>query len=156
MHLPTKPEQNYTVLTISAILMGLVGLSMPALIAQSNNPDLALVDNRFIVVNLSTSSHDYSNRQFKATDYQLNTIIHYNTRLAAFQGYTASNRGTTTGSTGAPTIVPPPTPTPAPTPTPVPTPAGSAATPAPKPTPTPKPAKTVKKSVEDGNGRNGR
>lgn len=96
--------------------------------AQSSNPGLGMVDNRFIVVNLTTADPERSNRNYRGKDYQLNAIIHYNTRLANSSGV-ASPAGSSDAS--APAL-------PA---------AGASAQGRPV-----KPPKTAQANIQDGNG----
>jgi hypothetical protein len=127
--------------------------SSPFLRAQTSSatPNAVLQDNRFITVDIAATDPHTTNRDFIVSDYELDSIIHYNTRLSQTDTASTSTQAPTpyptATATPAPTATPTATPTPTPTPTPVPT-----ATPT--PTATPKPAKTpqsARNKAKNGN-----
>lgn len=129
----------------------LLAIFYPATLPFLQAQNVVLQDNRFISVAISATNPGSSSRNYAATDYQLNSIIHFNARIAKSGGfYTGSNRG----PTPAPVQNPTPWPSATPNPTPSPTPPGATPTATPAPAKTPKPAKKPKKAKDQAEGGN--
>ena len=124
-------KTNSTMMLLAMLLLG----SSQLLHAQTTNATVQ--DNRFISVAISATNPSYTSRNYAASDYQLNSMIHFNARIA-------KSDGTNTASVQNPTPFPSATPSPSPTPTPAPTATPVASTPTPTPTATPAAAKTPK------------